>query len=130
VAERIVARPETKAYGRLAVIAQWRTKARIIMTLKPEVFTPPPKVASAVVELIPRPEPNPACSAKALGRLTAAAFGQRRKMLRASLRQLVPAPEALLEVAGIAPERRAEELSPRDFARLALVLERSQAGRL
>jgi len=130
VAERIVARPETKAYGRLAVITQWRTKARMIMTLKPEVFTPPPKVASAVVELIPRPEPNPACSAKALGRLTAAAFGQRRKMLRASLRQLVPAPEALLEVAGIAPERRAEELSPRDFARLALVLERSQAGRL
>jgi len=130
VALRIVARPETKAYGRLAVIAQWRTKARMIMTLKPEVFTPPPKVASAVVELIPRPEPNPACSAKALGRLTAAAFGQRRKMLRASLRQLVPAPEALLEVAGIAPERRAEELSPRDFARLALVLERSQAGRL
>ena len=130
VALRIVARPETKAYGRLAVITQWRTKARMIMTLKPEVFTPPPKVASAVVELIPRPEPNPACSAKALGRLTAAAFGQRRKMLRASLRQLVPAPEALLEVAGIAPERRAEELSPRDFARLALVLERSQAGRL
>ena len=129
VAERIVAVPDTKAYGRLAVLSQWRCKARIVMTLPREAFTPPPKVASAVVELVPIKEPSPACSASALGRVTGAAFGQRRKMLRASLRQLVPAPEELLEAAGIAGNLRAESLSVKDFARLALVYERSFAGR-
>lgn len=124
VAERIVAAPGTKAYGRLAVIAQWRAAARIVLTLKPEAFTPPPKVASAVVEIIPKATPAPECSVISLGRVTAAAFGQRRKMLRVSLRQLVPNPEALLAAAGIAPEFRAEQLSVRDFARLAYVYER------
>jgi 16S rRNA (adenine1518-N6/adenine1519-N6)-dimethyltransferase len=129
VAERIVAQPKTKAYGRLAVISQWRSVPRIVMTLKPEAFTPPPKVASAVVVFTPRPEPNPPCSVTELGRVTAAAFGQRRKMLRSSLKTLVANPEELLAAAGIAPERRAEELEVREFAKLALVFERSPAGR-
>jgi 16S rRNA (adenine1518-N6/adenine1519-N6)-dimethyltransferase len=129
VAERIVAQPGTKAYGRLAVIAQWRTRARIVLTLPREAFTPPPKVASAVVELVPLPDPAPACRATVLGQVTAAAFGQRRKMLRSSLKQLVPDPEALLAAAGIAGNLRAEDLSVKDFARLALVFERSPAGR-
>ena len=124
VAERIVATPGTKAYGRLAVIAQWRASARIVLTLKPEAFTPPPKVASAVVELIPRPTGNPPASVKVLGKVTAAAFGQRRKMLRVSLKQLVPNPEELLQAAGIAPEQRAEQLTVADFARLAYIYER------
>ncbi len=129
VAERIVAEPGTKAYGRLAVIAQWRAKARIVLTLPREAFTPPPKVASAVVELIPRDEPKPAANVRILGQVTAAAFGQRRKMLRVSLKQLVAAPEELLEAAGIAGNLRAEDLAVKDFARLALIYERSTAGR-
>jgi 16S rRNA (adenine1518-N6/adenine1519-N6)-dimethyltransferase len=123
VAERIVAAPGSKAYGRLSVISQWCSSARIVMTLKPEAFTPPPKVASAVVELIPRERPEPRTSVKALGRITAAAFGQRRKMLRASLKQLTAMPELLLAKAGIDPTRRAEELSVAEFARLAVALE-------
>lgn len=129
VAERITAEPGSKAYGRLSVISQWRTQARIALTLKPEAFTPPPKVASAVVDFIPRPSPQPDCSVSTLGKVTAAAFGQRRKMLRASLKSLVEKPEELLEAAGISPELRAERVSVRDFAKLALVYERSRAGR-
>lgn len=129
VAERIVAAPGTKAYGRLAVIAQWRASARIVLTLKPEAFTPPPKVASAVVELIPKPTANPPASVKVLGKVTAAAFGQRRKMLRVSMKQLVPNPEELLRAAGIAPEQRAEQLTVADFARLAYIYERWPAVR-
>jgi len=124
VAERITAQPGTKAYGRLAVISQWRTTPRIALTLGPEAFTPPPKVASAVVTFLPRAEPMPACSVKWLGRVTAAAFGQRRKMLRQSLRTLVADPLPLLEAAGIAPEQRAEQLDVATFARLANVAER------
>lgn len=123
VAERIVAAPRSKAYGRLSILAQWRTEPKIIMSLPAEAFTPPPKVASAVVEFIPRSEPDP-CSAATLGRVTGAAFGQRRKMLRASLKQLTPMPELLLHEAGIAPELRAEELTVSDFARLARILDR------
>ncbi len=129
VAERIVAQPGTKDYGRLSVISQWRCEARIALSLKPEAFTPPPKVSSAVVVFTPRDAPQPACSVKALGRVTAAAFGQRRKMLRASLKTLVPNPEELLDAAGIAPDLRAERVSVRDLAKLALVYERSIAGR-
>jgi 16S rRNA (adenine1518-N6/adenine1519-N6)-dimethyltransferase len=129
VAERIVSGPGTKAYGRLAVISQWRTSPRIVLTLAPAAFTPPPKVASAVVELTARASPMPPCSVKALGKVTGAAFGQRRKMLRASLKSLVPNPEELLEAAGISPELRAEQLPVRDFASLALLYERSVAGR-
>lgn len=125
VAERIVASPDTKAYGRLAVIAQWRTRARIALTLGPEAFTPPPKVASAVVELIPRERCEPACSVATLGRVTAAAFGQRRKMLRQSLKPLYREPAILLERLGLDPESRAETLTPSDFARLAAALDGS-----
>ncbi len=123
VAERIVAAPDTKAYGRLAVISQWRCEARIVMSLPPAAFTPPPKVSSAVVLLTPRARPEPACSVFTLGKVTAAAFGQRRKMLRVSLKQLVPMPELLLEKAGIRPTDRAEQLAPADFARLAACLD-------
>jgi 16S rRNA (adenine1518-N6/adenine1519-N6)-dimethyltransferase len=124
VAERIVAEPGTKAYGRLAVLAQWRTRPRMMFTLKPEAFTPPPSVASAMVEFTPIDAPSPACSAKTLGQVTGAAFGQRRKMLRQSLRALLPEPEPLLDAAGIAPTLRGEALTVRDFARLAYVFER------
>jgi 16S rRNA (adenine1518-N6/adenine1519-N6)-dimethyltransferase len=124
VAERIVAGPGSKAYGRLAVIAQWRTRPRLLFTLKPDAFTPPPAVASAVVEFVPVERPSPECSVTSLGRVTAAAFGQRRKMLRQSLKPLRPDPEALLAAAGIESTLRGEALAVRDFARLAYVLER------
>lgn len=127
VAERIVAGSGTKAYGRLAVISQWRAEARTVMTLKPEAFTPPPKVASAVVELVPRAAPAPPCSVVTLGRVTAALFGQRRKMLRVSLRQLTSMPELMLAEAGLSPELRAEQLAVSDFARLAAILDRKSA---
>jgi 16S rRNA (adenine1518-N6/adenine1519-N6)-dimethyltransferase len=129
VAERIVAEPGSKDYGRLSVISQWRSEPRIALSLKPEAFTPPPKVSSAVVVFTPRAVPQPACTVKSLGRVTAAAFGQRRKMLRASLKTLVPNPEELLDAAGITPTLRAEQVPVRDFAKLALVYERSIAGR-
>jgi 16S rRNA (adenine1518-N6/adenine1519-N6)-dimethyltransferase len=128
VAERIVAVPGSKAYGRLSVLSQWRTRARIIMHLPAEAFTPPPKVASAVVEFVPIPLPQPACNVKTLARVTAAAFGQRRKMLRQSLKGLVAMPELLLAQAGIAPTERAERLTVEDFARLALILDRGADG--
>lgn len=129
VAERIVASPGNKAYGRLAVLAQWRTRARMVLSLPREAFTPPPKVASAVVEFLPHPEPAPPARANVLAEVTAAAFGQRRKMLRSSLKPLIKDPEALLAAAGIAGDLRAEDVAVKDFARLALVLERSSAGR-
>jgi 16S rRNA (adenine1518-N6/adenine1519-N6)-dimethyltransferase len=128
VAERIVAQPGAKAYGRLAVISQWRARPRIALTLPPAAFTPPPKVASAVVTFEPVPNPMPACHVATLGRVTAAAFGQRRKMLRQSLKTLTPLPELLLREAALDPELRAEQLSVRDFARLAQILERSGAS--
>ena len=129
VAERIVATPATKAYGRLAVISQWRCNARLVLTLPPAAFTPPPKVSSAVVEFTPRADPQPACNVKTLGRVTAAAFGQRRKMLRQSLKALGHDPEALLAAAGIAPQLRGEQLRVADLARLAYVLDRMPASR-
>jgi len=124
VAERVVAVPATKAYGRLAVITQWRTRARLLFALKPQAFTPPPAVASAVVEFIPLERPQPDCRARTLARVTAAAFGQRRKMLRQSLKPLVGDPEALLAATGLAPTLRGEALTVHDFARLAYTLER------
>ena len=124
VAQRIVAAPGSKAYGRLAVIAQWRTRPRLLFNVNPEAFTPPPSVASALVELTPTDIPSPPCRVATLGTVTAAAFGQRRKMLRQSLRALSSQPEALLAAAGIAPTLRAEALSVPDFARLAYVFER------
>jgi 16S rRNA (adenine1518-N6/adenine1519-N6)-dimethyltransferase len=124
VAERVVAAPAGKAYGRLAVLAQWRTRARLLFTLKPQAFTPPPAVDSAVVAFVPVARPQPECSVRTLARVTAAAFGQRRKMLRQSLKPLIADPEPLLAAAGLAPTLRAEALSVRDFARLAYILER------
>jgi 16S rRNA (adenine1518-N6/adenine1519-N6)-dimethyltransferase len=124
VAQRITATVGTKAYGRLAVIAQWRCRVRLLFTLKPEAFTPPPTVASALVAFEPLERPQPACSVASLGRVTAAAFGQRRKMLRQSLKPLLADTQALLGAAGIEPTLRGEALSVSEFARLAYVLER------
>ena len=128
VAERIVAEKGTKAYGRLAIIAQWRTLPRIVLTLPPGAFTPAPKVSSAVVVFTPRAAPHPACSVKTLGQVTAAAFGQRRKMLRASLKQITPMPELLLARAGLSPELRGEALSVAEFANLAILLDQARAS--
>ena len=122
VAERIVATPATKAYGRLSVISQWRTQARIVMTLPPQAFTPPPKVESAVVELVPRPALEPVCDVRVLGQVTAAAFGQRRKMLRSTLKPLVSNVEALLGDLGISGEQRGETLTVEQFAALAAAI--------
>jgi len=119
VAERIVARPGGKAYGRLAVLAQWRSDARIVMTLPPEAFVPAPKVHSSVVHLTALPEPRFPADAAVLNRVVAAGFNQRRKMLRASLKGLHPAIEDLLVAAGIAPTARAEEIGLEQFCALA-----------
>jgi 16S rRNA (adenine1518-N6/adenine1519-N6)-dimethyltransferase len=123
VAARIVASPGNKDYGRLAVLSQWRTMPRILFNVPAEAFTPRPKVDSAVVELVPRQAPEPPCDPKQLERVTAAAFGQRRKMLRASLRQITPDAEPLLEGLGLDPKARAEELQVGDFCRIANALE-------
>ena len=119
VAERIVAKPGDKHYGRLALLAQWRCDARIVMSLPPEAFTPPPSVHSAVVHLTALPAPRFAASEAILGRLTAAAFNQRRKMLRSSLRGQAPDIEKHLIASGIAPTQRAEEVSLEAFCALA-----------
>jgi len=117
VAQRIVAKPGSDAYGRLAVLAQARCDARLEFTVPARAFTPPPKIASAIVTLRDRADPYPHLDA--LERVTAAAFGQRRKMLRSALRALTPAAEALLEAASIPPTARAEELDQAGFRRLA-----------
>jgi 16S rRNA (adenine1518-N6/adenine1519-N6)-dimethyltransferase len=117
VAERLAAAPDTEAYGRLSVLAQFVCDVELRLTLPPGAFTPPPKVWSAVVALTPHARQPPPELLVAMERVTAAAFGQRRKMLRGSLRGL--GGEALLERAGIAPQRRAETLSVAEFERLA-----------
>ncbi|WP_347266135.1 16S rRNA (adenine(1518)-N(6)/adenine(1519)-N(6))-dimethyltransferase RsmA [Paracoccus sp. (in: a-proteobacteria)] len=119
VAERIVARPGGKAYGRLAVLARWRSEARIVMTLPPEAFVPAPKIHSAVVHLTALPAPRYPADPALLGRVVAAGFNQRRKMLRASLKGLHPRIEDLLLEAGIAPTARAEEIALEQFCALA-----------
>lgn len=116
VAQRIVAQPGESSYGRLGVLAGWRTQARIVFDLPPQAFTPPPKVTSSVVHLAPRQTPLPADAAK-LARVTQAAFGQRRKMLRQSLK--IAGGERLLQAAGIEGTRRAETLTVAEFAALA-----------
>ena len=116
VALRIVADADDDHYGRLGVICGWRTDARMAFDIPPQAFTPPPKVTSTVVHLEPIAEPMP-CEAARLERVTQAAFGQRRKMLRQSLKPL--GGEALLAKAGIDPQRRAETLSVEEFVRLA-----------
>ena len=128
VAERIVAKPGTKAYGRLAVLSQWSCKVEIGMRLPASAFTPPPKVDSAVVTFKPYEMREPVASAQILGRVTAAVFGQRRKMLRSSLRQVTDQPEKLIEAAGLSPELRGEHVSVADFARMARFLETETEG--
>ncbi len=117
VAQRIVAKPGSDAYGRLAVLAQARCSARLEFIVPPRAFTPPPKIASAIVTLRDLPDPYPHLDA--LERVTFAAFGQRRKMLRAALRSLTPHAEALLTTAGITPTARAEEIDQAGFRALA-----------
>lgn len=120
VAERIVATPDDDAYGRLGVLAGWRSAARILFDISPSAFVPAPKVTSSVVQIVPRENPLP-CNAKILGQVTASAFGQRRKMLRQSLRSLGLDAAALLAAAEIEPTRRAEEIPVEGFVRLANV---------
>jgi 16S rRNA (adenine1518-N6/adenine1519-N6)-dimethyltransferase len=121
VAERIVARPGTSAYGRLAVLAQWRSTARIAMKVHRSAFVPPPKVMSAVVHIVPAEAP-PGVRPRTLEQLTAAAFGQRRKMLRQSLKGLSNALQAV-EALGIDAQRRAETLSVEEFVAIARAME-------
>jgi 16S rRNA (adenine1518-N6/adenine1519-N6)-dimethyltransferase len=119
VAERIVAKPRTDHFGRLALLAQWRCDAKIVMLLPPEAFTPAPKVHSAVVHLTALPAPRYPADGAVLMRLTAMAFNQRRKMLRSSLRGMAPDIETRMVSVGIAPTQRAEELSLEQFCALA-----------
>jgi 16S rRNA (adenine1518-N6/adenine1519-N6)-dimethyltransferase len=120
VAERIVARPGSSAYGRLSVAAQWRSTPRIAMTVNRSAFVPPPKVTSAVVHIVPAEQPE-GVRPKIMERLTEAAFGQRRKMLRSSLKQIPGALEAA-ESHGIDTQRRAETLSVEEWVSLARTL--------
>jgi len=120
VAMRIVAKVGDKAYGRLAVLAGWRTEAKILFDVAPSAFVPPPKVTSSVVRLIPRAAPM-ACDSQTLQRVTEAAFGQRRKMLRQSLKTLGVDALALLAAAGIEPTARAEEIPVEGFVTLARI---------
>jgi 16S rRNA (adenine1518-N6/adenine1519-N6)-dimethyltransferase len=121
VAERIVAKPGSKTYGRLSVLARWRAQAKILFDIAPSAFVPPPKVTSSLVQLVPRAAPLP-CDRRALERITEAAFGQRRKMLRQSLKQLGVDPIPLLEKADLDPTARAEDIAVEGFVALARAL--------
>lgn len=128
VAERLVAAPRSPAYGRLSVVTQWLCETRILFDLPPRAFTPPPKVTSSVVRLVPRAAPLAPAAKAVLERVTAAAFGQRRKMLRSSLRSLGVPVEALLAAAQITPTARAEELSVAEFCALARAIASATDG--
>jgi 16S rRNA (adenine1518-N6/adenine1519-N6)-dimethyltransferase len=121
VAERIVAAPESKSYGRLSVLVQWRCEARILFDVNAAAFVPPPKVTSSLVRIVPRAAPLP-CNRKRLETVTQAAFGQRRKMLRQSLRSLGVDTPALIAAAGLDPTARAEDISVAGFVALARAL--------
>jgi len=123
VAERIVAPTRTKAYGRLSVLANWRCETEIVYRLPKEAFTPPPKISSAVVSLTPKQELDFTPSPEAFRKVTAAAFGQRRKMLRASLKPLGVEVTTLLDHLNIDPTARAETLEYQDFCRIALAVQ-------
>lgn len=123
VADRIVATPGSKAYGRLAVLAQWRASAKIVMTLPPEAFTPPPKIHSAVIHIAALPEPRFPANRKVLERVVATAFNQRRKMLRAALKGMGPDIEDRITAAGLKPTDRAEQVSVEGFCALARQIE-------
>jgi 16S rRNA (adenine1518-N6/adenine1519-N6)-dimethyltransferase len=122
VAERLVSPPNRKSYGRLSVLAQWRSTPRVLFTLSPRAFTPAPKVESALVELVPTPEPEPAGSCAVLQTVVAAAFGQRRKMLRKSLSSVFQDTENTLKKVDIDPSLRAEALTVSQFCALARLL--------
>jgi 16S rRNA (adenine1518-N6/adenine1519-N6)-dimethyltransferase len=125
VALRIVAKAGDDAYGRLAVLCQWRCQAAKLFDVNRAAFTPPPKITSSVVQLVPRSFPLVPCKLKSLETVTAAAFGQRRKMLRSSLKNLFASPETILEPLGYKGTERAEELPVEAFGQLALQLEKS-----
>jgi 16S rRNA (adenine1518-N6/adenine1519-N6)-dimethyltransferase len=122
VAIRLVAQPKTSAYGRLSVLTQWRCKGELLFDVNPAAFTPAPKVVSTVVRIEPLAKPVAPANLKQLERVTAAAFGQRRKMLRVSLKTISPAALTLCQTAGVNPESRAEELTVAQFAALANAL--------
>ncbi len=122
VAERIVAKPGGKDFGRLSVLCQWRCTVSKLFDVNRAAFTPPPKVTSSIVQLIPKPNPSPELEVSALERITAAAFGQRRKMLRSSLKPVFSDPVATLAKLGINPELRAEDLNVENFVALARML--------
>ena len=128
VAERIVAAPGSEAYGRLSVAAQWRSRARIAMTVNRSAFVPPPKVTSAVVHIEPKDQPADV-DPKVIERLTEAAFGQRRKMLRSSLKQMPDALDAAQAI-GIDTERRPETLSVDEWVKLARILSSRSLSRM
>ncbi len=123
VAQRIVAQPGSKAYGRLALLAQWRSDPRIVLDLPPEAFSPAPKVSSAVVHLTALPAPRYPANAATLNRVVAAAFNQRRKMLRSALKSVSPQIEDHLIAAGIKPTERAEQVGLEAFCALAQSLD-------
>jgi 16S rRNA (adenine1518-N6/adenine1519-N6)-dimethyltransferase len=128
VAERIVAdESDPKDYGRLGVLCGWRTEARILFDVPPSAFVPPPKITSSVVHLTPREAPLP-CRIGALEAVTRAAFGQRRKMLRQSLKSIAPQPAAIIAEAGLLETSRAEEVPVEGFVALANAYDRSRAG--
>ena len=118
VAKRIVATPGSKAYGRLALLVQWRCDAKIVMEISPQAFTPPPKVTSAVVHIERLKKPRFEADGKVLEKIVAAAFNQRRKMLRVSLKSFSPIIEDILIDVGIKPTQRAEEISLEQFCAL------------
>lgn len=119
VAERLAAQPGSKAYGRLSILAQWRSVPRILFNVPAAAFTPPPKIMSTVVQIVPGEPADPQVAQSALERVTEAAFAQRRKMLRAALKTLTPAPDSLLAAAGLDPTARAEDIDVAGFCRLA-----------
>jgi len=123
VADRLLARPGTKDYGRLTVLTQWLTVVKPLFDVPAAAFTPPPKVTSTVVQFTPWPEPLHPAERATLERVTAAAFGQRRKMLRQSLTRVTPVPSALLSAAGVAETARAEEIDVAGFCALARALD-------
>jgi 16S rRNA (adenine1518-N6/adenine1519-N6)-dimethyltransferase len=119
VALRIVAAPSSKAYGRLSVLAQWRARPTILFDVSPRAFVPPPKVTSSILQIVPLAAPIAPADSQAMERVAAAAFGQRRKMLRQSLKSLTAEPEPMIRAAGLDPTARAEQLSVAAFAALA-----------
>jgi 16S rRNA (adenine1518-N6/adenine1519-N6)-dimethyltransferase len=124
VAERLTAEPRTRAFGRLSVLVQWLAEVQILFDVPPRAFTPPPKVTSSVVRILPRSEPLASAQRPVLERVTAAAFGQRRKMLRTSLKTLGLPVGELLAQAGVTATARAEELTVAEFCALARAAER------